>query len=93
MPLVNDMELPELPVEEAAFGADPMRYVDAARLKHPWLAKFHAGYVVHGYQAVKDLLYMDDKMRVNFDGIVEYFGAQGTDWGRFMESKIGRAHV
>ena len=88
MPLVNDMDLPELPVEQAAFAADPMRYVDAARLKHPWLAKFHAGYVVHGYQAVKDLLYMDDKMRVNFDGIVEYFGAQGTDWGRFMESML-----
>jgi cytochrome P450 len=88
MPLVSDIDLPELPVEEAAFSADPMRYVDVAKRKHPWLAKFHAGYVVHGYQAVKDLLYMDDKMRVNFDGIVEYFGAQGTDWGRFMENML-----
>jgi cytochrome P450 len=88
MPVVSDMDLPVLPVEEGAFAADPMRFVDVARRKHPWLAKFHAGYVVHGYQPVKDLLYMDDKMRVNFDGIVEYFGAQGTDWGLFMESML-----
>jgi cytochrome P450 len=86
MPIVSEMDLPELPVEEPEFAADPMPYVEAARLKHPWLARFHAGYVVHGHQAVKDLLYMDDKMRVNFDGIVEYFGAQGTGWARFMEN-------
>jgi cytochrome P450 len=88
MPVVSEMELPVLPVEEPEFAADPMRYVDAARRRHPWLATFHAGYVVHGYQATKDLLYMDDKMRVNFDGIVEYFGAQGTGWARFMESML-----
>lgn len=84
--IVTAMDLPVLPVEQPEFAASPMPHVDAARRKHPWLAKFHAGYVVHGYQAVKDLLSMDDKMRVNFDGIVEYFGAQGTDWARFMEN-------
>lgn len=86
MPTVEELNLPVLPVEEPEFAANPMPFVDAARLKHPWLAKFHAGYVVHGHQAVKDLLYMDDKMRVNFDGIVEYFGAQGTGWAEFMEN-------
>jgi cytochrome P450 len=88
MQVVSAMELPALPVEQPEFAANPMPYVDAARLRHPWLATFHAGYVVHGYQATKDLLCMDDKMRVNFDGIVEYFGAQGTAWARFMESML-----
>jgi cytochrome P450 len=88
MQVVSEMELPVMPVEEANFAADPMPYVDAARRQHPWLARFHAGYVVHGYQAVKDLLSMDERMRVNFHGIVEHFGAQGTAWARFMENML-----
>lgn len=84
MQLVTEMDLPTLPVERPEFAADPMRYVNAARVRHPWLARFQMGYVVFGYQAAKDLLAMDDKMSVHFEGIVEHFGAQGTDWARFM---------
>lgn len=84
MQLVTDMMLPHLPVHEPAFAADPMPFVEEARRQHPWLAKFNEGYIVHGYQATKDLIYMDDKLRPARDGIVEVYGAQGTPWGQFM---------
>jgi cytochrome P450 len=84
MQIVTEMDLPEMPVERPSFAADPMPYAEAARKKHPWLAKFHKGYVIHGYQATKDVLAMDEKMFVNFEGVVEHFDAKGTDWGRFM---------
>ncbi len=97
MPIVSEMDLPVLPVEEAHFAADPMPHVEAARAAHPWLAKFHAGYVVHGHRATRDLLGMDDHMRPFFDGLVEIFGAQGTEWGRFMTeilpTRSGPEHV
>lgn len=86
MQTVTEMDLPVLPVEEQEFAADPTPYVDAARKQHPWLAKFHAGYVIHGHQATKDLLNTDEKMRPFFDGVVEMFGAQGTGWADFMTS-------
>jgi cytochrome P450 len=84
MQVVSEMSLPTLPVHEASFTANPMPYVEEARLQHPWLAKFKDGYIVHGYQATKDLIYMDDKLRPARDGIVQIYGAQGTPWGRFM---------
>lgn len=84
MQRVSEIDLPVLPVEEPGFPADPMPHVEAARAVHPWLAKFHAGYVIHGHQATKDLLGMDDHMRPFFDGVVEIFGAQGTEWAAFM---------
>jgi cytochrome P450 len=84
MRLASEMDLPVLPVEDPGFPADPMPHVDAARRQHPWLARFHAGYVIHGHQATKDLLALDDHMRPFFDGVVEIFEGQGTEWGRFM---------
>jgi len=86
MQSVTEMTLPTLPVEQAEFAADPQPFLEAARLQHPWLARFHAGYIIHGYQAAHDILYMDDKLSVNFAGIVERFGGQGTAWGEFMET-------
>jgi cytochrome P450 len=86
--LLTDMELPHLPVEQAAFDADPTPFMTAARGGHPWLAKINVGYFVHGYQAVKDLSMMDDKLRPAFDGVVDYYGAKGTPWGNFMEDNI-----
>lgn len=84
MQLVSEIELPTIPVEDPAFPADPMPHVEAARARHPWLAKFHAGYLIHGHAATRDLLGQDDRMRPFFDGVVEIFGAQGTEWGAFM---------
>ena len=88
MQLVSDLDLPELPIEGAEFSADPMRFLEPARQKHPWLAKFSKGYVVHGYEATKELLYMDKKMGPHFSGLIEYYGAEDTDWARFMGDQM-----
>jgi cytochrome P450 len=85
---ITEMDLPNLPLETADFCADPMPYVEAARLQHPWLAKFSAGYIVHGYQAHKDLLAQDDMLQPGLGGIVEFYGLQGTHWARFMEEMV-----
>jgi cytochrome P450 len=85
---VAELDLPELPIEGPEFSADPMRFLEPARAKHPWLARFSKGYVVHGYEAAHALLYMDEKMGPHFSGLVEYYGAEATDWGRFMRDQV-----
>lgn len=93
---MSEMNLPELPVETPAFCADPMPYVEAARRQHPWLARFSAGYIVHGHQAHADLLVKDDKLQPGLGGIVEFYGLQNTHWARFMQEMVvgrsGAAH-
>ncbi|MGB8364454.1 MAG: cytochrome P450 [Rhizomicrobium sp.] len=88
MQTLAELDLPDLPVEDSAFGADPMRYFNEARTKHPWLAKSNVGYYVHEYAAIRELLGQDDKLRPAYDGIVEQLGAQGTPWGRFTEEQM-----
>lgn len=85
---LSELGLYNLPWNEPAFAADPYPHFDAARKKHPWLAKSDAGYIVFEYQAIRDLLLMDDRMRPCFDGIVEILGAKGTPWGRFTEEQM-----
>ena len=93
MRLLTEMDLPLLPVEQPAFAADPTAHVEAARREHPWLAKSNVGgYVIHGYQAVRDILYMDDKLRPYFDGVAEFYGAERTPWGRFMSEMMIARH-
>lgn len=67
MQIVTDLVLPHLPLEDPSFAVDPMPYIEAARRQHPWLAKCDFGYVVHEYQAIRDLSYMDDKFRPSMD--------------------------
>ena len=88
MQRVSDLDLPNLPIESAEFSADPTVFLEPARAKHPWLARFSKGYVVHGYEATRELLYMDDKMSPHFSGLVEHYGAENTDWGRFMRDQM-----
>jgi cytochrome P450 len=88
MQLISDLALPHLPVETPAFDEDPTPFLKAARVEHPWLAKVSQGYFVHGFQAVKDLNSMDDKLRPAFDGVVAYYGAEDTAWGRWMMEHI-----
>ena len=59
-----------------------MRFLEPARARHPWLARFSKGYVVHGLEAARDLLYLDDRMGPHFAGLIEHYGAEETDWGR-----------
>jgi len=94
---VSELVLPHLPLEDAAFAVDPMPYIEAARRQHPWLARCDFGYVVHEYQAIRDLSYMDDKFRPSMDTITEIMGARGTPWGNFMDNlmlaKTGAEHA
>jgi cytochrome P450 len=88
MKLITEMSIPFLPIDDPAFQKDPMPYVNDARLQHPWLAKFSSGYVVHGYQALKDLAFMDDQLEMGLDGIVDFYQAQGTPWAAFMKGML-----
>jgi len=85
---LEDLDLYHLPWHEPSFAADPYPQIEAARERHPWLAKCDAGYVIFEYQAIRDLLVQDDKFRPSFDGVVEIMGARGTPWGRFTEEQM-----
>jgi cytochrome P450 len=88
MTSLAQLDLADLPMEEARFAENPFPYFAAARHRHPWLAKCSFGYVVHEYSAIKDLLTMDDCLRGSYDGIVKLMGAQDTPWGRFTEAQM-----
>lgn len=92
MTLVSELELAHIPVEDPAFWADPMPGIEAARLQHPWLATTSFGYFIHGYQAMKDILPLDKKLRPNFEDLVEHYQAKGTPWADFqVEQLIGHS--
>jgi cytochrome P450 len=88
MPALTAAELPELPVESALLSGDPDPYFEAARRKHPWLARFSQGFLVHGYQANKELMADDEHLKPGLGGIVEVLGMGGTMWARFMEEMV-----
>ena len=97
MQSVAELTLPHLSLEDPVFAVDPMPFIEAARRQHPWLARCSFGYVVHEYQAIRDLSYMDDKLRPSMDTITEIMGAKGTPWGEFMDNlmlaKTGAEHA
>lgn len=97
MQSITDLALSHLAIEDSRFAVDPMPYIEAARRQHPWLATCAFGYVVHEYQAIKDLLYMDDKLRIATQAVVQTMGATGTPWGHFMMemmiAKTGEEHA
>jgi len=85
-----ELDVYHLPWNTPEMAADPYPQIEAAREKHPWLAKADEGYVVIGYQAIRDLMEMDmqDRMRPSFDGIIEILGAKDTPWGRFTSEQM-----
>jgi len=83
-----ELDLMHLPMEQPGFAEDPWPYFAAARKQHPWLAQCAFGYVVHQYAAMKDLLMLDDRMRLAISMIVQVMGAQGTPWGRMLEGGV-----
>jgi hypothetical protein len=85
---INDLELMELPIEDRAFGADPEPWFAQARARHPWLARFSHGYLVHGHRAIRDLIQMDDKLQIATDDVVAIMGATGKPWGNFMRDLL-----
>jgi cytochrome P450 len=88
MQSANDLALAHLPLDAADFGVDPMPYFEAARRQHPWLARCDVGFVVTDYQAMKDILYHDDKLRMPTEQIVALMGAEGAAWGRFTNEMV-----
>jgi cytochrome P450 len=90
MQSITELSLPQLVMEDPKFAEDPFPPFAAARRQHPWLAKNSYGYVVTEYAAMKDLLAMDDKLRVAHEGMVELMDAKGSSWGDFqLESILG----
>jgi cytochrome P450 len=85
---VADLDLPHLGMEEPAFADDPFAQFNAVRRLHPWLAKSSFGYVVTEYAAIKDLLGMDDKLRVAHEGMIDLMNARGSKWGAFQLDSI-----
>ena len=88
MQLVTDMILPRLPLEDPGFTADPTARLEAARAEHPWLARCDSGVVVHGYQAARDLMQMDEVMGPAYDLVVSVYDAEDSDWTRFMTTQV-----
>ncbi|MGB8363124.1 MAG: cytochrome P450 [Rhizomicrobium sp.] len=87
---VTGLVLPQLVMEDPKFAEDPFSQFAAARRQHPWLAKSSFGYVVTEYAAIKDLLGLDDKLRVAHEGVIELMNAKGSKWGEFqLESILG----
>lgn len=86
--MVTETSLPPMPIDTPAFFADPNPFVEAARRAHPWLARFSQGYVVHGYQAVVDLLADNQNMTCGFGPIIDFYDVRGTMWARFMEETV-----
>jgi cytochrome P450 len=74
-------------METADFAADPFPYFEAARAKHPWLAKSDFGLVITEHRAMKDLL-ANDHLRTANDGVVEIMQAGDSNVGRFFATNI-----
>jgi len=85
---ITDLSLPQLAVEDPKFAEEPCAPFAAARRQHPWLARSSFGYIVTEYAAIKDLLGMDDKLRVAHEGMIELMNAKGSQWGAFQLDSI-----
>jgi cytochrome P450 len=92
MQSVSELDLPYLAMEEPSFGEDPWPHFAAARKQHPFLATCKFGLVVSEYRAMKDLLWLDDSMRMALGDIVEMMNAKGTWWAKFQEDMILNQH-
>ena len=77
-----------LAMEDPSFGEDPWPHFEAARKKHPFLAKCSFAHILTAYDAIRDLMVHEDKMRIGHTGVVEIMGGTGTRWGRFIEESV-----
>ena len=71
MQQLAELDLPHVAMETPEFASHPWDFFEEARHKHPWLATSINGIVVTEYEAIKELLWMDSKMRNSFAGVVE----------------------
>lgn len=96
MTILTELDLPFLPMEEPSFAKNPFPHFARARQQNAWLAKCSFGYVVHGHSAIREMLWLDEKLQPSFDDVVELMGATGTEWARFQHTQLlnlsGDAH-
>jgi cytochrome P450 len=85
---IAELSLPQLMTLDPKFAEDPFPQFAAARKQHPWLAQSSFGYFITEYAAIKDLLGMDDKLRVAHEGVIELMNAKGSKWGDFQLNSI-----
>jgi cytochrome P450 len=85
---IAELALPQLMTHDPKFAENPFSQFAAARRHHPWLATSSFGYVVTEYAAIKDLLGMDDKLRVAHEGMIDLMNARGSKWGDFQLNSI-----
>ena len=85
---LGKLELYDLPMATPEFAADLYYFVEEARKVHPWIARCENGYCVFEYDAARELMWMDDKMRPSFDGVIDIMGAHGSPWGRFVGEQM-----
>jgi cytochrome P450 len=84
MPNVAELELYDLPISEQFFADDPNPHMVAARKVHPWLARAPFAYVITDYDAIEDMLRMDETLQPAPGQVVEIMGGKGTNWARFQ---------
>ena len=78
MQKLDELDLPYLAMEDPAFAVDPLPHFAKAREHHPWLADCAFGKVVHQFDAIKDILYLDHSMIGAYTDVVDIMGARGT---------------
>jgi cytochrome P450 len=83
-----ELDLPHLPMDDPAFCADPLPHFEAARARHPWLAKSPDGFVITDYFAIRELMRDESKFAMPHHSIVDAMGARGTPWGDFIVTSI-----
>jgi cytochrome P450 len=88
MQTIADLTLHSLPMEDADFSANPWPELAKAREVHPWLATCAFGHVVHSYDAMRDLLWLDHSLVGAYHDVVEIMEAEGTPWGRFQHESL-----
>ena len=92
---VSELTLPDLDITNPAFAENPFpQYREA--IKQHWLASTAVGYVVLGFNDMKNLLLMDDKLDTPNKAITTLMGADDSIWGkwnnRFMLAISGDDH-
>ena len=84
----TELDLPFLDMSDDGFAADPYPHFDAARARHPWLARWALGYVITDYMATRELFRSEDRLGMLYDNIVDIMEARDTPWGNFQSRHI-----
>ena len=82
---VNELDLPELDILSREFAEDMFGHYEKVA-KDNWLASSPVGYLVLGYQEMKDMLAMDDILVPGNRETTKLLGAEGTSFGEFNDN-------